>query len=181
MKICLNIVSMIIILVLAGCGLYETKEDKQGRTIRVNRITGEVAIIEGDKIVRVKNEKEVAEEKKREDALATAKEWEMLSVMNQYPINLKTKWSDGMTSYQIKINGNLRQKSSYYSRITIIFKDNEGFRITSIPIEASRLTGELGFDNKTIEQMEFSEQIPMSINDYRRIATWDVAWAGFNK
>jgi len=90
--------SIIVIFIFTGCSLYETKEDKQGRTILVNKITGEIAIIDGDKIIKVKSDKEIAKEKASEDLLGITKVWDTM-LFNNIPVELKTKWSNGNMSY----------------------------------------------------------------------------------
>jgi len=45
---------------VSGC--YEVKQDNQGRTVKVNKLTGAASVIEGDRIVKLKNENEIKAE-----------------------------------------------------------------------------------------------------------------------
>lgn len=176
----LNILLITSLLVfVAGCSLYDTKEDKQGRTIRVNKVTGEVSIIDGDKLVKVKSEKEVIQEKSKDDALSTTVKWDDSTFLNNIPVSFMSKWADSMMSYKLIIKNNIRPKSNYYSRINIELKDKEGFKILDIPIPVNTLTGNLGEDNKTIVQMELSDRVSLSKDDYKRIGSWGLTWSGF--
>ncbi|GFO59223.1 hypothetical protein GMST_15480 [Geomonas silvestris] len=179
MKRCIIMFSIMLPIAISGCGLYETKEDKQGRTIRVNRLTGDVAIVDGDKLVRVKSEKEVAQEKMREDKLSVTKGWDKSMLLNEIPVGLKTKWVDGIMSYQLSVEGNLRTRGTYFSEITAVFKDKDDFHIAKIPIKSNAFTGLVGFDGKTVSNMSYSDQLPLSKDEYARITSWELIWSGF--
>ena len=85
---------------LTGCNQYEVSKDSQGRTIRLNKSTGEVAVLEGDKLI-VAN----PEEKIRADVEAGADAVE-LSNRSQRPIS---KGKDG-TSTILYSNNALQYK-----------------------------------------------------------------------
>jgi len=172
---------IIIAFIFTGCNLYETREDKQGRTVRVNKITGEVAIIDGDKIIKVKSDKDIAKEKANEDELRTTKIWNTMILFNNVPVEFKTMWSNGNMSYQLRIKQNLRPKSNYLSTICVVLKDKDEFQITSIPIRTNELVGVVGIDGKTIFEMTHSDQIPIVKEDYKRIASCELSWSGFKE
>lgn len=71
-------VIVVALLVLAGC--YEMKQDDKGRTVKVNKITGELSVIDGDKIIKLKNEKEVKAEQEEAKKLGDAKRWPEVSL-----------------------------------------------------------------------------------------------------
>jgi hypothetical protein len=51
---------------LTGCNQYEVSKDSQGRTIRLNKSTGEVTVIEGGKLIVPKTEEQVKAEAEAE-------------------------------------------------------------------------------------------------------------------
>jgi hypothetical protein len=167
--------------VLAGC--YEMKQDDKGRTVKVNKITGELSVIEGDKIIKLKGEKEVKAEQEAAKKLGETKRWPEIPLTIAEGVNarLVTKWSDGIMYYQFFIDKNLRGKGNYFARLTIQLHDSASFLIEEIPVPVSNLTGSVGLDGKTIESMEYKGQKPLSEDTYKKISEWNVSWAGFNK
>lgn len=173
-----HLLLLVIIAFTAGC--YDMKQDDKGRTIKVNRITGEVSVIEGDKIVKLKNEKELLVEQEASKKLAEAKIWPniTLPVVGGANAHLVTKWSNGNFYFQFFVDKNLRGKGSYFARLNIQLYDEASFLLKNIPIQVSTMTGVLGLDTKTIVSMEYSGQEPMSEGTYKEISTWNVSWAG---
>lgn len=173
-------VIVVALLVLAGC--YEMKQDDKGRTVKVNKITGELSVIDGDKIIKLKNEKEVKAEQEEAKKLGDAKRWPevSLAIANGTNARLVTKWNDGIMYYQFFIDKNLRDKGNYLARLSIQLHDNAQFLIEEIPVSVSSMTGSLGLDGKTVESMEYKGQKPMTEEVYKKISEWNVTWAGFN-
>jgi hypothetical protein len=181
MKLMKLFMAGITILLLASC--YEMKEDKKGRTVKVNKLTGEMFVIEDDKIIKLKGEKEVKAEQEAAKQLGEPKRWPEipLNVAGGTNARFITKWNDGNMYYQFFIDKNLRGKGNYFARLTIQLHDNASFLIEEIPVPVSNMTGSLGLDGKTVESMEYKGQIPMSDETYKKISEWNVSWAGFNK
>jgi hypothetical protein len=170
---------IIVFLLIAGC--YDMKQDEKGRTIKINKITGEVSVIEGDKIIRLKNENDIKVEQKAVKELEEAKTWPEIPILEtgDTKARLITKWSDGNLYYQFYINKNLRdngKRGDVVVKFTIELFDNASFLIEKIPVNVSRMTGAVGSDNKTIELMEFKDQMPMNDDTYKKIKEWNVTW-----
>lgn len=178
----LQLFSVIItVSVCAGC--YEVKQDDKGRTVKVNKLTGELSVIEGDKILKLKGEKEVKAEQEAANKLSYPRTWPdiTLSIGDVTIAKLITKWSEGIMYYQFFTDKNLRGKGYYFANLSIQLNDNASFLIEEIQIPLSSMTGQLGLDGKTIESMEHKGQKPMSEETYKKITGWNVTWSGFNK
>lgn len=174
--------SMITIsLVIAGC--YEMKQDDKGRTVKINRITGEVSVIVDDKIIKLKDENDIKAEQEVTKKLGEAKIWSEipLSIVGGANAKLITKWSDGNIYYQFFVDKNLRRKGNYFANLSIQLHDNAAFLIEQILVPVSSMTGRLGADGKTIEFMEYKGQISMSEDTYKKIKEWNVTWSEFDK
>ena len=172
---------MALLLLIAGC--YEMKQDEKGRTVKINKITGEVSVIEGNRIIKLKDENEIKAEQEATKKLEDAKTWQdiPLLISGSTKASLITKWSDGNLYYQFFVDKNLRGKGKYLAKLTIQLFDNASFLIKDIPVSVSSMTGQVGLDGKTIESMEFKGQISMSEDAYKKIKEWNVVWAGFDK
>src|SRR4030042_3386630 len=159
----------IILPVIVGC--YEMKQDDKGRTVKINKITGAVSVIDGDKIVKLKDEDDIKAETKK---LGESKIWPVLPlpIVGSANAILKTKWSDGKIYYQFFVDKNLRGKGNYYATLNIQLYDSYAFLIEEIPVPVSSMTGRLGADGKTIESEEFKDQKPMSEDEYKKIKEW---------
>lgn len=169
---------MVIILpIIVGC--YEMKQDDKGRTVKINRITGEVSVIDGDKIVKLKDENDIKAETKK---LGEPHKWLTIPLPVASGINasLITKWSDGNIYYQFFVDKNLRGKGNYYATFTILLQDSNAFLIEDISLPVSSMTGMLGADGKAINSMQFKGQRPMSEDKYKQITEWKVEWSGFD-
>lgn len=107
------------LLLLALCvtlmaGGYDMKQDDKGRTVRINKITGEVSVIEGDKLVKLKDEKALQAEQEAKRKLGDAKVWPAVALPIAGGANAKlvTKWSDGVFYYQFFVDKNLRRSGN---------------------------------------------------------------------
>jgi hypothetical protein len=174
---------VIIILSLIVTGCYETKQDDKGRTVKINKITGEVSIIDGDKILKPKEEKDLKAQQEATKKLGEPKVWAQLdlSIIGGVKARLITKWSDGNIYYQFFLDKNLRGKVNSFAKFNVQLHDGAEFLIEEIPIPALSMTGRLGEDLKTIESMEYKGRKPMSEETYKIIKIWNVTWVGFDK
>ena len=170
-----------LLLLIAGC--YEMKQDEKGRTVKINKITGEVSVIDGNRILKLKDENDIKAEQEATKKLEEAKTWPdvTLLITGGAKASLITKWSDGNIYYQFFVDKNLRDKGNYFANLTIQLFDNASFLIQDIPVSVSSMTGQVGLDVKTIESMVFKGQMPMNEETYKRIKEWNVVWAGFDK
>jgi len=173
----------IVALSLVGAGCYEMKQDDKGRTVKINKITGEVSVLDGDKIIKLKDEKDLKSEQEATKRLGEPKVWAKmpLSIVGGGNARLVTKWSDSNIYYQFFVDKNLRGKGKYFATLNVQLHDDAEFLIEEIPIPVSSMTGQLGADGKIIESMEYKSKKPMSEDTYKKIKIWNVTWVGFDK
>ncbi|MDQ5985568.1 MAG: hypothetical protein CSYNP_01280 [Syntrophus sp. SKADARSKE-3] len=172
---------VIAVVLITGC--YETKQDNQGRTIKVNKLTGDVSVIDGNKIVKLKDEGTIKAEQEASKKLGEVKDWPSASLPIAGGTNafLQTKWSEGHLYYKFYIDKNLRNKRAYYARFVLQLSDGAGFLIEEIQIPVSSITGSVGEDGKTIESMNYKAKAPMTEDTYKKIAKWNILWSGFEQ
>jgi len=170
-----------LLFLIVGC--YEMKQDEKGRTVKINKITGEISVIEGDRILKLKDENDIKVEQAAAKKLGEAKRWPEISlpIVGGSKARLITKWTDGSLYYQFFVDKNLRGKGNYFANLTIKLHDDDSFLIKDIPVTVSSMTGQIGLDQKTIESMQTKGQVPMGEDTYKKIADWNVVWSGFDK
>lgn len=102
------LIAMWCALALTSCGdRYELAQDKEGRTIRLDKRTGEVAVIVGDRLVIAKTPEQVeAEEtdaRQEAEVLGSPKNWpqQTLKQIGVTTASLTTAWKDGSLRYQL--------------------------------------------------------------------------------
>jgi len=179
----LRLISIAIAAAVCLNGCYEMKQDEKGRTVKVNKLTGDISVIEGDKIIKLKTEKEVKAEQEAAKKLDEAKRWPEgpLTVAGGSTAKFITKWSDGVMYYQLFVDKNLRGKGNYFARINIQLHDNASFLVEEISVPVSSMTGMVGLDGKTIESMESKGQKAMTDEMYKKISDVNYTWSGFDK
>jgi hypothetical protein len=177
-----------IVLTFSGCSRYEMKEDKEGRTARIDHWTGEVTIIAGDHMIKVKTQEEQdAEDKKRAASVAVLSAPKSLPPVPLEPLGggaamLQTSWRDGKMFYQFRIRPLSKRvehaRNSYGNSFDLALYDNAGFKLKEIKVFLTSMVGNVDDSGKlqglSIEDSEFCSE-----DDYRHIATWNVSWYGF--
>jgi len=162
--------------VIIATGCYDARQDKDGRTIRVNRITGEVCAIEGDKIVKLKSGKETAGD------VTASKEWYSIPILNHYAnVSLKTKWDDGFIYYSVDVDRNLRDVAGYNALLTIELYDGESFLLRKFHIVPGGMVMAVNPDGSAGNELQYKGTMQMSKDLYEKIQKWDVIWSGFNR
>ena len=82
---------------------YEITKDQSGRTLRLDKRTGEVAVIEGERIVPIRSAKDADAEKQIVvKSLADAKSFPSIE-LHPFGLNaeLQTSWQDGKLRYSV--------------------------------------------------------------------------------
>lgn len=160
---------------LAGC--YEMKQDEQGRTVKLNKITGTVTVLEGGNVVKVTNQKDARHEESAAKKVAEPTTWPDIPLpIDGASAKLTTKWSDGNLYYQFTVNKDVRYNKKHINGFRIILYDESGFLIDDTVIDISEMDRNYTPDNKTIESMESKGQKEMSLDIYEKIDQWNVAW-----
>lgn len=173
------LISVVLSILLSGC--YDVKQDNKGRTVKVNKITGELHAIEGDKIIKLKNEQDIKAEQDALIRLDEPKAWPIasISISDNPKVKLITKWAQGEMYYQFFVDKNLRPKGYHFASLNIMLYDFDDFLIKQFPITVASMTGLVGPDN-LIEAMEYKGKITMDQHAYKKIARWSLTWSGFH-
>ena len=100
MKFKLILLLFLSVLFLNGC--YDTKQDKNGRIIKVNKFTGEISVIDGDKVLKLKSDDEIKAEQDEAKKLGEPHIWpsQRLTIAGGAIASFTTKWSDGNLYYK---------------------------------------------------------------------------------
>ena len=126
------------------------KEDKEGRTVRIDHWTGDVTIIAGDRMIKAKTQQEQEAEEKKQAASVAA-----LAAPKYFPpitlglgggmATLETSWRNGTMFYQFSLTPVSKRveqaRNLYTNSICLMFYDTAGFKIKQITIRLSSMTG----------------------------------------
>lgn len=104
----------VILLLVTACddsNRFELSKDASGRTIRLDKKTGEIALLEGNQLQALKDPKVQVLNKAKLEELAKPKDWEGLENPNLGVFfNFKTAWRDGEMFYTLDVNDLIRRK-----------------------------------------------------------------------
>jgi hypothetical protein len=171
---------------LPSSSRYEIKQDQSGRTIRLDKQTGEVSVVEGDKIAPLVSE---AEKKK----IVAQAEWAsaQLAQSNFRPVktfpmigvktaSCMTMWRDGKIFFQAYMEPVPRPTAATYgiglTRFRILFLDQNGFQLVDEAVPFSNLVNVSDTAGKKIVGQQISWSLPLSEQAYRSITDWSVTW-----
>ncbi|MGH9683533.1 MAG: hypothetical protein ACRD4S_07975 [Candidatus Acidiferrales bacterium] len=181
---------LIFLLVLSVCscgGRYELKQDKDGRTIRIDKWTGDISIIEGDKVIQPESAQDEQTKKKAQLALSNAKTWPLITLpqLGGATGSLKTSWQDGSLRYQFTVlpetSDIIRARSHVFSgaSFTLLFFDTQNFKVEEIEIAVSKMSQTVDDGGKPI-LLEANDSVLCSEDTYRSISSWNLSWSGFD-
>jgi hypothetical protein len=120
----LLVVSMLACL---GCGRYEIQGDGHGKLVRLDRLTGEMAYLQGRRLVRVENP---GDRRRALQELAVARDWGS-KAYDGYTLRLRTSWRTGRMYYQIGI-APIPPANVFNFRIALL--DRQGFEVAGISL-----------------------------------------------
>ena len=168
----------LIMTTLLTINCYDVKQDKDGRTIKINRLTGQTFIIEGDKLIKVKDESDIIAAANR---TLEAHDWgnSNVSVAGGFNTSLSTKWVGGKMLYIFKTDRNLRDKFNSASLLIHLY-DGDNFRICQIEVPVYGMTGIVGNGTTDILSMTYQGEYDLSEKQYLEISHWDCGWRGFD-
>jgi hypothetical protein len=187
--------------VLAGIGCdqirnkdrYELKQDNSGRTVRLDKQTGEIAVLQGDALKPVLSavDQKAADERRQLEESAQRAKVAQLGVPKVYPsqefaqIGVKaatvyTMWRDGKLYFQLQMTPTPPKLFPTWgfglSRFRIAFRDANGFQLISEPIPTADLMN-ITDNNGNSGGMYANWSIPLSQEIYVSIAAWTISWA----
>lgn len=203
-----RIYATVVMLALVGCdqlsaygNRYEISRDQAGRTLRIDKRTGEVALIEGDKIYPLRDGKSVADESAAEERkLAGARSFPVITVNHMaLEASLQTSWQDGKLYYSVdfrpmsspeaddsKASKSIREKLDEARREANLpqFKQYvQGHTFTmlleDVPFQLVQQALQLTYiadDKGNTVGYNSKGSVAMSREMYKKIDTWNVNW-----
>jgi hypothetical protein len=162
---------------------FELQQDKQGRTIRLNKATGEIAVLQGTELVAIKTPEQSRTSASVRVGLATAKEWPSVDLKTIAPglmANLQTSWRDEKLYYQFtlsavpKLNALINERSPLRS-FEVLLTDPAGFNVVTIRVPLESLIREIDADGKA-ESYDANDSTPCAEDIYRSAVGWNVQW-----
>ena len=169
---------------MAGCGdssRYEMSSDSQGRTVRLDKETGEIAVIEDDRLTTLKSDKDAEAEQQRALDLQTPLTWNdvVIPQIGNVQAGLSTSWRNGEMFYRFTVRpineGLSRARQRYEATLTLQLLDANGFALTRIPVTVrsmSRIVNDKGED----VALSRNDSILMPKDTYSSLAAWNVSW-----
>jgi hypothetical protein len=169
------------------CDNYTVTKDSEGRTIRLNKSSGEVVVIEGDRMLVPKSKEEVEAEKKanesklreQKEKLANRREWDQ-SMILKTRVTLNTIYLGSQMRFKLVFE-NLPEKweeSSYVTRpFTLIFLKN-GIEVFSQPLNRSDFARIVDDSQKNVKYgLSYDGSIPMTPEEYEMLGGWTISWS----
>ncbi len=176
-KTCIYVSMVVGITVFAVAKVgYEIKEDKSGRTIRIDKWTGNISILDGETLI----EPETGEQQKAREEESRKKEKDELSMLSDEHIwtsqeipkipsvklYLSTTWREGNLCFKLRLQPlspkfqQLRDAYGTSNWFILRFLDKHGFTLlTSDKISLSELTPEVDAKGKA-DALSYEGNIP---------------------
>lgn len=169
---------------IAGCSdsdRYEMSKDAQGRTVRLDKKTGEIAVIGNDRVITLKSDKDAETEKKSALDLHAPRSWSDVDIpqIGNVKAALSTSWRDGMALYQFTVKPISKDlvaaQKKYMATLTLELFDANGFVLARIPVIVGSMSRVVNDKGEGIE-LSSNDSIKMSQDTYSSLVGWNVAW-----
>lgn len=160
---------------------YEMSKDTKGRTVRLDKRTGEIAVIGDDKVTVLKGQADLTFDRLTTSLQEAPKEWPLMSVPQIADVELKTSWSDEKLNYIFRAGEltpkilDARKKSYINHSFTIYLYDKNDFKIKSFEIPLATLVGSRNEKGEVII-LSINDSIPITSAQYSKVTSWNVAW-----
>lgn len=196
---------LLLLFLLSSCdqfsNRYEISKDQKGRTVRLDKRTGEIAIVEDDKILLLKDAKDIEQkQKKATDRLGEFKYWPLLDIP-QFKIQAKltTVWRDGYALYAVELrpfSGKAKGKGftpiesdkkqekpapsinpepvirALENRTLFLILEDMPFELANEQLKFSRVVD----DSSKPIGMDAKGQLSISKESYEKIDNWNIQW-----
>lgn len=170
---------------IAGNSRYELKQDSAGRTIRLDKQTGDIALVEAGKLTPIPSEVQLQQEQiiqqARVSALSAPKFFPPVSVeaIGGKVATISTMWRDGNLHFQFAFNPPPRRSSQSFglgmSAYRVSFYDANGFVVAEQPIPAQELAN-VADEKGHVTRMEANWSFPLTQDAYESITGWNLNW-----
>ena len=186
--------AILTVLILAGCatGRYQLSRDEAGRLVRLDTQTGEVMLVEGDKLTPVKAAEMgtvTAKPVFKEEKISTielpndGKSWPTLTVPDLGNANavLTSYWYNGKMRYVLELYPMSKRLKLVYARyytnpsFSITMDDTTGKQIVWTTLSGNRMKRTY---NKKLKVDELSAEgiVVMTKDEYDSLASWQLQW-----
>ena len=170
----------------SGNNRYELKQDSAGRTIRLDKQTGDIALVEAGKVTPIPSEVQLRQEQLVQQARIAA-----LSAPKFFPplpmeaiggktATVSTMWRDGKLHFQLVFIPPPRRSSQSFgiglSAFRVSFYDANGFAIAEEPIPTQELAYISDEKGHVIINMTANWAFPLSQDAYESITGWNLNW-----
>lgn len=187
------IAATLCILALAGCvenNRYQLSKDNAGRLVRLDTRTGEVTLIDAEKLPSIPEAAAGKDENSREDSEIAqttlpegGKPWPVLAMPELGDTNagLTSYWDDGKLHYVLELypfSKRLRLVSSGYyinPSFTLLVSNAAGDQVASTVLATKHLKHTIN-KIRNLEELSAEGVIPMSKEDYDSLASWQLKW-----
>jgi hypothetical protein len=185
-----HVTAILCILALAGCATsnrYELSKDNAGRLVRLDTRTGEVTLIEGEKLTPIKGATASGVHTNPEAPQVTlpegGKAWPTLTVpqLGTTSAELTSYWQDGKLHYVLELYPFLKRlklvHNGYYnnSSFSLILSDTAGKQVARTDLPTERLA-RVTSSTRNVEELSAEGDIPMTKEDYDSLAGWQLLW-----
>jgi hypothetical protein len=158
---------------------FQLQQDGRGGTVRINRFSGEVAVVKGEAltILRQPSAPENAAPTRLKSWPPTKIEWLGTTA------ELATRWRAGLVDFRLTISPaspkikEAREKGGYQSW-KLMFEDSDGFEVFQHRVNLREMTCLTGAGGE-VDSLETKSSVPLSHYDYMRIQSVDVGWGGW--
>jgi hypothetical protein len=202
----LSVIIAILFILLLGCEKkerYSIEQGKDGRVYRLDRETGEMAVVTGEKLIGISTPEKQINEKKYEADLAQEKNWpdRLLPAPYNLSCGLKTSWREGKMYYifsvspvkQTSVNAegkptetssslaskNWEWRDQYIgnlsNHIAIHMNDNGGFKLTEINVPFYTLIRTVD-DKGEPSHIQNEGNVQCTSEIYKALTDWSLQW-----
>jgi hypothetical protein len=160
---------------------FELERNGSGQLVRLDRQTGEIAVLDGSRLVPVTQPDPINEVA----SLAKPRVWPAIAIQDVVPYYasvLHTSWRDNLVSYRFILSSGPLARSkglAAFRSFDVLLQDEAGFVLAKFTLQANNMVQALG-DDKTPVTFEVSDSVAMSSEAYKRATSWQVHWRRTN-
>jgi hypothetical protein len=161
---------------------YQLSQDKDGRTVRLDKRTGKIAVVVGDRLVSLKTaEQQESQDQQRralDQVLAQPKPWrsQPFQVIGVREATLVTAWRDGTIYYQLDLQpipkGYLETVSP---TLFLLLQDGSGFEVVKVALGRNDLSNIVDDEGKSIK-LSANSSVACSKDTYESLSSWTLHW-----
>jgi hypothetical protein len=169
-------VTVLMLSVLFACDRgdrYGVEQGKDGRVYRIDKKTGEMAVVSGEKVMSL------PEMSKDEVLLAKAISWRQKIIPPPYNLQLAfvSSWREGFMHYRLEVSpySQVEKYRKDQNFIGIMMIDNGGFHLLTIRVLLNQMTA---LNNEKGERvaLEKDGKIECSVETYKAFSDWKTGW-----